>query len=197
VLKGLEVDVGGLVADGLGEHQIHEADDGSLAGQCLEVIRVKIFGALGGVAALLEVGEKIIEVGLLLGVVVLEQGVDTHRIANDDAHVLAEGEGEIVHDLSVERISGEQVYGLGLDPIGDHAVSAGLGDADACDDIPGDGARHIGEVFGGEVVGHCVQERGFGDQVHLQRQGGDGFTGEAVLFLHRGQGGLVEAEAVS
>jgi hypothetical protein len=92
VLKGLEVNVRGLVADGLGEHQVDETDDGSLPRQLLD-IRLAQCLPISIVRRCLQVIECGIDRNLLLTVVLPDKQLHFLGVCHTYAHLTLQGEG--------------------------------------------------------------------------------------------------------
>ena len=107
MLKGLKVHVGGLVTNGLPEHEVDETDDGRPPGHLFNVALAAVVFLVAW-AGLGDLGEQFHDRRLVFAVVLFDKTLDAHGIAHDEAHVFAKGKGEVIHHLAVERLGREQ-----------------------------------------------------------------------------------------
>ena len=106
VLEGLEMDVGGLVADGLADDEIDETDDGRLLRHRLDVVvrelalvLVKISGA--------DFLQELVEASFVLAKMLANLDVDFIGVRENESNATPERKREIIDDVRVKRISRE------------------------------------------------------------------------------------------
>ena len=106
VLEGLEMDVGGLVADGLADDEIDEADDGRLLRHRLDVVVRELALVLVKIAGA-DFLQELVEASFVLAKMLANLDVDFIRIRENESNAAPECKREIIDDVRVKRISRE------------------------------------------------------------------------------------------
>ena len=108
VLKGFEVNVGGLSADGLGEHEVDVTDDGRLPRHLFNVLLAE-HRVVADIASLrLEFRRGGVERQHLLAIMLADKQRHTLRIGDGEAHLALQRERQLVDEVGIERIHCEQ-----------------------------------------------------------------------------------------
>ncbi len=183
VLERLEVDVGGLVADGDEEHVVEQLPHGRGVGHFLEGLQVNGFARVVhrlGHGAVVEFGEEALDRLLDSGVVAVERARHGRLVAHRAVGLAVEEEPQVVERLHVERVGHRDGQDVVLELGRDDAIDRGDRGRDAGDHVVGDFQHvevhdlHPGlDAEGGEhlLLGHVVQA----DE--------DGADGAAALLL--------------
>src|SRR5688500_11377375 len=102
--EGLEVDVAGVVADGLTQDQIHEPNDRRLPCHFHQVVGRELLGRWrrGGVS--LKLAKQIIDGRVVLTVGLLDHRIDLRWITHHQTNLPAEDKREIFNYSTVEGI---------------------------------------------------------------------------------------------
>ena len=152
VAEGFEVDVGGLVPDGLSDDGVDELDDGGVVGggQQFRVGGLGVVGVLAGVVFGDQFVDDLGDAGAAFGEEGLHGLYDVPGAGHDDAAVLFHDEVEFVDEFGVEGLVRGEGEGVPVVHDGDDAIGMG--------DFGGDGGGHL-PVDGAHVEFHelCVE----------------------------------------
>ncbi len=111
VLERLEVDVGGLVLDGLQQHEVQQPPHGRRVGHLLDALEVDGAGVDGvdvdsrAAARAVELLEDALDRLALAGVVLVVELPDILRVGDGTAHGAVEEELQVLQRVHVERVA--------------------------------------------------------------------------------------------
>ena len=185
VFEGLDVDVGRAVHDALVEDHVDELDDGVVVRRAFEgghVVRVAL-EALVALHALAEALEHVRHGIARIAVVLGDALVDVLFARHDEAHLLREGEGDLVGDARVHEAGRRERDAVAVHAHAEDVVHARDGGGDGVDDVVVE--LHLREVHDlAALVGrHHAEERVLVEVAAVHDDFADGLAARVGLFL--------------